>query len=72
MHFLVVVGEVSSFRLSWVFWFWGVFFGRGVKSQNVLTTTFYRWGLKSPEKTSDLPKATRLAGSETNTRSVVF
>lgn len=42
------------------------------KSQNVLTTSLYRWGIKNPEQTSDLPRATHLAGSKTRARILVF
>ena len=47
-------------------------FWSGFKSLNVLTTSFYRWGLKSPKKSGILSKASQLAGSKTRTESPVF
>lgn len=49
LHFLV--GESQSFSVFF-FLFWV-----GFKSPSVLTISFYRWGLRSQEKTCDRPKA---------------
>lgn len=50
----------------------GIVVWSGFRTSDDFTTSFYRWGIKSPGKTGDLPKASQLAGGKTRRESVVL